>query len=211
MKLTPVHLTHVLLCHLCNCVHFLTSLESQAKLCLDICHHIELHRLPTAHPVSQSPDMWSRTWKLVRSNESIASVEEYVCPDGKEIEIWIVCKLCRKGTISMSTWNRKLNLPLEEKMQLRKDYLKLKPMWRLEDGNRKGSEMALYATDRELESQRLELHQANQCADQPQRENINLCGELEMRNRLFEESRARTQEIEELRRTCCEEPNRADN
>ena len=49
----------------------------------------------------------------------------------------------------------------------------------------KSPEMALYETDGELESHRLKLHQANQCADQAQREKINLCGELEMRNRRF--------------------------
>ena len=39
---------------------------------------------------------------------------------------------------------------------------------------------------------------------------INLCGELEMRNRLFQESCAKDcQEIEELRRICCEETDRA--
>ena len=39
---------------------------------------------------------------------------------------------------------------------------------------------------------------------------MNLCGELEMINRLFQESRARDcQPIEELRRICCEETDRA--
>ena len=37
----------------------------------------------------------------------------------------------------MITWNGKLNLPFEEKVQLRKDYPKLKPVWRSEVGNRK--------------------------------------------------------------------------
>ena len=39
---------------------------------------------------------------------------------------------------------------------------------------------------------------------------ISLYGELEMRNRLFRENQAKDcQEIEELRRTCCEEADRA--
>ena len=63
-------------------------------------------------------------------------------------------------------------------------------------------------THRELEYQRLELHQANQWAEQAQREKICVCGELEMRNRLHQESQTRTcQEIAELRRICCEETN----
>ena len=49
---------------------------------------------------------------------------------------------------------------------------------------------ALYVNKQELESQRLELYQANQWADQAQRERINLCGKIEMRNRQFQESRA---------------------
>ena len=65
----------------------------------------------------------------------------------------------------------------------------------------KSSDVALFETIRELESQRLELYQANQWADQDQREKINLCGEFEMKNRLFQVNRARNcQDIEDLRR-----------
>ena len=53
-------------------------------------------------------------------------------------------------------------------------------------------------------------YQGSQWADQAQREKINLCGKLEMINRLFQESHARTcKEIKELRRICCEETDRA--
>ena len=63
------------------------------------------------------------------------------------------------------------------------------------------SEAALYETPRELESQRLQLHQANQSADQAQRDKISLYGELELRNRLLQENRTRDcQEIQELER-----------
>ena len=60
-----------------------------------------------------------------------------LCSKGKEITIRTVCELRRTSTISINTWNGKLNLPYEVKMQLRKDYLKLKLIWKLEDGNRK--------------------------------------------------------------------------
>ena len=40
----PCTSCHLLLCHLCICVHFRIALESQAKRCLHICHHIGLHR-----------------------------------------------------------------------------------------------------------------------------------------------------------------------
>ena len=46
---SSVHLCHVLLCHLCTCVHFRRALESQAKRCFHICHHIGSHRLSTTH------------------------------------------------------------------------------------------------------------------------------------------------------------------
>ena len=74
----------------------------------------------------------------------------------------------------------------------------------------RNADVALDETNRELESRRLELCLVNQWADQAQREKINLRGELEMRNGLFRESRARNcQEIEELRIICCEETDRA--
>ena len=62
-----------------------------------------------------------------------------------------------------------------------------------------GSEIALCETHRELESQRLQLQQANQWADHAQREKNSLCGELEMRNRFYQESHMGTcQEMEDL-------------
>ena len=54
---------------------------------------------------------------------------------------------------------------------------------------KRSSYMDLYEINRELESLRLELYQAHQWADQAQGQRVNLCGELEMRNRLFQESR----------------------
>ena len=51
----PVHQCHVLLCHHCICVHFRRALESQAKRCCHICHHIGFHRL--AHS-GHSPHWW---------------------------------------------------------------------------------------------------------------------------------------------------------
>ena len=50
------------------------------------------------------------------------------------------------------------------------------------------SEVDLYETHRELGSKQLQLQQANLWAEnaQRERERINLCGELEMRNRLLQ-------------------------
>ena len=53
-------------------------------------------------------------------------------------------------------------------------------------------------------------NQANQWVDQDKNNKISSYGELEMRNRLFRENQAKDcQEIEELRRICCEETDRA--
>ena len=60
---------------------------------------------------------------------------------------------------------------------------------------KKNSDLAYQEINSEFESQRYELHQANRWADQAQRDKINLNGELELRNGLF-------QEIEQLRRIC---------
>ena len=52
--------------------------------------------------------------------------------------------------------------------------------------------------NQEFESQRLQLPQANQWADQSQRDKISLYGELELRNGLLQEHHARDcQEIED--------------
>ena len=73
----------------------------------------------------------------------------------------------------------------------------------------RSSEIALHESYRELETQRLQLLQAN-LWDNARSERISLCGELGMRNKLFQESRTKDcQEIEELRRRCCEESDRA--
>ena len=44
----------------------------------------------------------------------------------------------------------------------------------------RNADIALFETNRELESRRLELYQANQRAEQAQRENINLFGDFVM-------------------------------
>ena len=58
--------------------------------------------------------------------------------------------------------------------------------WRIRD-----ADITLYETGMQLQSQRLELYRANQLTDQTRREKSWLCEELEMRNRTFQEDRAR--------------------
>ena len=66
-------------------------------------------------------------------------------------------------------------------------------------------------TGMQLQSQRMELDHANQLTDRTHRDKSSLCDELGMRNKIFHlEDRAKNcQEIEQLRRICCAEVERA--
>ena len=77
-------------------------------------------------------------------------------------------------------------------MKHEEDYLMLKPTLRVGKWELRKSEFALCETRQQHESQRRELLQASQWADQAQRERMNLCGELERRNRLHHESQVKT-------------------
>ena len=78
----------------------------------------------------------------------------------------------------------------------------LNPDMEMEEWETRNSEFALYESQRELESSRLQVRQASVWEDQSQRESIGFCGELVLRNRLYQEicTRSRPEEIEELRR-----------
>ena len=71
-------------------------------------------------------------------------------------------------------------------------------------------DITFHEINEEFESQRLQQNQASRWEDQAQRDEISLYGEVELRTRLFQEDHARDcQEIEELRRICCEEADQA--
>ena len=75
---------------------------------------------------------------------------------------------------------------------------------------KRNSDIAGNGINQAFEPPRPQPQQANQWADQAQGDKISLYGDLEMRNRLFRENQAKDcQEIEELRRTCCGEIDRA--
>ena len=75
---------------------------------------------------------------------------------------------------------------------------------------KRNSHIAFQEINQEFESQRFQQHQASRWTDQAQRDMISLYGELKLRNRLCQEDHARDcQEIEELRKICCEEAVRA--
>ena len=76
--------------------------------------------------------------------------------------------------------------------------------------DKRNSHKALHEANQEFESQRFQPHQGSRWADHAQRDKISLYGELELRNRLYQEDHARDcQEIEELPRICFEETDRA--
>ena len=76
---------------------------------------------------------------------------------------------------------------------------------------RRNSEYALFESQRGLESQRLQLLEANQWTDQAQQERTLLCSELKMKSSLHQECYARScQEFKELRRRCYQEDSSKD-
>ena len=79
---------------------------------------------------------------------------------------------------------------------------------KIQISKRRNSEFALSESQRELESQRRQILEANQWADQAQRQRIHLCSELEMKSRLHQECYERScQKIEELTRRCYKNEN----
>ena len=147
-----------------------------------------------------------RTGDMVRGNNPVARVEESVFKGNRDHD---------SNSVRTSSDKQNLHKHLERKAEsaVRGENAAQKRLSEAEagiDGEQKGSELALCHTHQELASQRLQQHQANQWADQALREKISLCGKLDMRNRLFNESRTEScQEIEELRRICCEDTDRA--
>ena len=84
------------------------------------------------------------------------------------------------ATVSMSTWNRKLNKLLRETMYSAQTRLsEAEADMEVRRWEKRRSDLALYETNRELESQRLELNQSNRWADQAQKERVSLHGEWE--------------------------------
>ena len=87
-----------------------------------------------------------------------------------------MCKLRHRGEISINTSNGKLNLAFEEKTQLTqlKQKTEAEIDMEIKDWEKRSSQIALCESQREVESQRMQLHQAKQWVDQAQGEKINL-------------------------------------
>ena len=76
-----------------------------------------------------------------------------------------------------NSWNLEHDKLLWEKIQLRRKLYSTEYDTEIKDLEGRNSEYASIESQHELESQRLQLRQASQWADQAQRERINLCGE----------------------------------
>ena len=102
--------------------------------------------------------------------------------------------------------NEEFNKLFLVKVQFGETYTRLSTTWRSKILERRNSEYALVESPRELKSQRLQSLEANQWADQAQRERRHLCSELEMKSRLHQECYERScQEIGQLKRRCDQE------
>ena len=119
---------------------------------------------------------FSGTWKLLRGNDSVASVEESVIREKRDQDL-ISVRTSSDRQNSIISWNGKLNLSFEEKMELSTDSLKLKPIWRSEVGRN-------VQRDSRTRISNIATTSSESWADQAQREK-SLCGEMENRARQF--------------------------
>ena len=100
--------------------------------------------------------------------------------------------------------------PSEQEQLLSERQLFKENAWLREGSGRRNSDMALYETNRQVESQLMELYHVDQWAGQAQMENHRIYEELAMKSRLYQENHALDcMEMEELRRNGREETDRA--
>ena len=107
-----------------------------------------------------------------------------------------------------NTLNEELSKLFLVKIQFRENFSSTEYNMEIQNLERRNSEYALFESQRELKSQRRQFLEANQWADQAQRERIHWCSRLEMKDHLHQESCAGScREIEELKRRCHQEVN----
>ena len=107
----------------------------------------------------------------------------------------------------VNTLKGKLKLPFKEKMKHEEDYLMLKPTFRVGNWNRENHERLIKNLNLKGGNYSRRVNVLIKLKER-ERERINLCGELERRNRLHHERQVQTnQEIDELRTIFCEEAN----
>ena len=108
---------------------------------------------------------------------------------------------------SSQEWKTEINT---YERSARPDKTSWKMIRKVRPGQMQSADRALHGSGIQLHSQRMELYQANQLTDQSQKEKSWLCTDLEMRERALQEDRVKSyQEIEDLKRICCTEAERA--
>ena len=104
---------------------------------------------------------------------------------------------------------KKLKRQFEEKMRLRENHQKLKRMWKLEDGSKEVQKLLQMNLIENSTLKDYSIIKRTYGLTMLTEKRTNVCGELERRNKFFQESRTKDcQEIEELRSRCCEESDR---
>ena len=107
-------------------------------------------------------------------------------------EVWLEPKMIEiraqwRESIFAKSLKGKLKLPLKGRLSDAEAHLEST------DWEQRKSEFALYDSQQQLEYQKEELLLASQWADQAQKGRIDLCRELELRNRIHYESQVRNE------------------
>ena len=112
----------------------------------------------------------------------------------------------RDGDNPQKMLERKVDLAIEGGKEAQQKLYQAEVEIEAKNWEKRNRDHSFQEINQVLESQRFQLHQASRWTDQASRDKFSPSGESELRNRLFQESHARDcQEIEELRRICCEE------
>ena len=114
-----------------------------------------------------------------------------------------------RENLHTNSGEREAESSIQEENEAQKNYQRLKLMWKLESGSKEVQKL-LYMNP--IENLKLKDYSffRRTYGTMLKAKELCLCGELGMRNKLFQESRTKDcQEIEELRRRCCEESDRA--
>ena len=147
-----------------------------------------------------------RTWIM----KQLFQVFSSLCQRRREIETKTLCKHLKTGTVSTKSFNGKLTWPCEEKNWLSKDCTKLRQTWRSNIGKREIRILLFMRPIRSLNPNVYSYTRRINGLIRLKEDKTSMYEEVEMKNRLFRENKAKDcHEIADLRRICCEEADRA--
>ena len=131
----------------------------------------------------------SGTRKLEADHKTVVSVEESVSREKRHRDLNVVQTLRDRQNLH-NIFERKAELAARGEKMAQQGLHEAVADVEVKHWEQRISDVALCEINQEFEFQLVQLQQAKQWADQAQREKINWCGELEMRNRLFRENQA---------------------